>query len=84
MDIERRIDRLADLAERLQLLDRARQIGRTGTKFREQADVLDSNDGLTGEIRHQLHLLFGERANLLAIDGDSADQMIFLDHRHKH
>ena len=30
----------------------------------------------------QLDLLVGERANLLAIDGDGADQLIVLEHRH--
>ena len=30
----------------------------------------------------QLDLLVGERTDLLAIDGDSADQLVFLEHRH--
>ena len=31
----------------------------------------------------QLDLLIGERSNLLAIDGEHADQFIFLGHRNK-
>ena len=31
----------------------------------------------------QLDLLVGERANLLAIDDDHADQLIVLEHRHR-
>ena len=30
----------------------------------------------------QLDLLVGERAHLLAIDGDGADQLVLLEHRH--
>ena len=30
----------------------------------------------------QLDLLFGERADFLAIDGDGADQLGFLEHRY--
>src|SRR5262249_40374927 len=48
----------------------------------EQAAILDGDDGLVGEVRHQLDLLVGEWANLLAIDGDHAKQRIFLEHRH--
>ena len=35
-----------------------------------------------GEIRDQLDLLVGERLHLLPIDGDHADQLALLDHRH--
>ena len=31
---------------------------------------------------HQLDLLVGERTDLLAIDGDGADQLVVLEHRH--
>ena len=31
---------------------------------------------------HQLDLLVGERSHLLAIDGDGADQLVLLEHRH--
>ena len=48
----------------------------------EQPRVLDGDDGLGGEVRHQLDLLVGERADLLAVDGDGADQLVFLEHRY--
>ena len=36
----------------------------------EQARVLDGDDGLGGEVGHQLDLLVGERPHLLTIDAD--------------
>ena len=48
----------------------------------EQPRVLDGDDGLGGEIRDQLDLLVGERPHLLAVDGDRADQLVVLEHRH--
>ena len=48
----------------------------------EQAGVLDGDDGLGGEVRDQLDLLVGKGPHLLAINGDSADQLAFLEHRH--
>ena len=44
----------------------------------EQPRVLDGDDGLRGEILDQLDLLVGERANLLAVDDDCADEFIVL------
>ena len=48
----------------------------------EQPRVLDGDDGLGGEVLHQLDLLVGERTHLLAIDDDGADQLVLLEHRH--
>ena len=48
----------------------------------EQARVLDGDDRLGGEVRHQLDLLVGERPHLLAVDADRADQLALLEHRH--
>src|SRR5262249_51167472 len=39
----------------------------------EQARVLDGDDGLTGEVFHQLDLPIGERADDLPVNADSAD-----------
>src|SRR5262249_56936077 len=47
----------------------------------EQASTLDRDDRLRGEVLDQLYLLVRERADLLAIDADRADQLILLDHR---
>jgi hypothetical protein len=58
------------------------QIGRALTQFVQQARVLDSNDGLLREIVHKLDLLVREGTDLLAVDRDNADQIIFLHHRH--
>ena len=51
-------------------------------KLVEQARVLDGDDGLAGEVRDQLDVLVGEGAFFLAIDGDGADQLALLQHRH--
>ena len=80
--IERRVDRLGDLAERAQLLDRARKLRRAGAQFAEQPRVLDGDDGLVGEILHQRDLLVGKRPDFLPVDDDAADQYIVLEHRH--
>ena len=42
----------------------------------EQPRVLDGDDGLRGEVLHQLDLLVGERPDFLAVDGDGADQLV--------
>src|SRR5262245_201113 len=47
----------------------------------EQARVLDGDDGLGSEALDQLDLLVGEWADLLAEDGDSADQFTLFEHR---
>ena len=47
----------------------------------EQSRILDRDDGLGGEVRDKLDLLVGEPPGLLTIDGENADQLIFLEHR---
>ena len=61
-----------------------RQFIRAGPQFVEQPRVLDGDDRLGGEVRDQLDLLVGERANFLAIDGDGADDLIPFEHRNRH
>ena len=51
-------------------------------QFVEQARVLDGDDGLRGEILQQFDLLIGERAHLLAVNSDRADQLVVLEHRY--
>ena len=48
----------------------------------EQPRILDGDDGLRGEILHQLDLLVSKREHLLAVNGDRADELVFLEHRH--
>ena len=52
-------------------------------QFVEQPRILDGDDGLRGEVLHQLDLLVGKRANFLAIDGDHADKFVVPEHRHQ-
>ena len=46
----------------------------------EQAGVLDSDNGLAGEVLDQLDLLVGERAHLLAVNSDCTDDLVILEH----
>src|SRR5262249_43563051 len=48
----------------------------------EQARVLNGDDGLGSEVCHQLDLLVGEGADLLAINTDYADDLALFNHRH--
>jgi hypothetical protein len=84
LEVERRVDRLADVAERPQLLDRLSQFIGSGAQLVQQAHILDGDDGLAREAPDQVDLLVGERPNLLAVDGDGADQFVLLEHRDKH
>ena len=47
----------------------------------EQPRVLDGDDGLSGEVLHQLDLLVGERSYFGAIDDKGADQFVLFEHR---
>ena len=53
-------------------------------RFVKQPRVLDGNDGLGGEILHQLDLLVGEGPHLLPINDDDANELVFLQHRDGH
>src|SRR6516165_6173500 len=48
----------------------------------QQACVLDGDNSLGSEIRHQLDLLVGERPNLLTEDTERANELLSLEHRH--
>ena len=78
----RAADDLEHLRGRGLLLQRLAQIVGALAQLVEQPRVLDGDDGLGGEVLHQLDLLVGERAHLLAVDGDRADQLVVLEHRH--
>ncbi len=88
--IERRLRvgrRIADDFENFRgrglLLQRLGEIVGALAQLVEQPRVLDGDDGLRGEVLHQLDLLVGEGLNLLAVDGDHADQFVILEHRHR-
>ncbi len=74
---------MQDLGRRRLLLQRLGQIVGALAQFLEQARVFDGDDGLRGEIADQLNLLIGERPHFLPIDDDGADQLSFLEHRHR-
>src|ERR1700722_10153655 len=80
------------LEHRLQLTGRTRYdaqyLGSRGLLLQrlpqlvEQPRVLDGDDGLGGEIRHQLDLFVGEWTYFLTKDRNGADHLVFLEHRH--
>ena len=51
-------------------------------QFVEQARVLDRDHGLPGKVLDQLDLLLGKRSDLLAVDGDRANQPALFEQRH--
>jgi hypothetical protein len=84
LQIERRAERLADLAQRAQLLDRAGELGRALLELAQEPGVLDRDGGLVGEGFHQRDLAVGERPDLMAVDGDGAQQLARAEHRDRH
>ena len=67
--IERRVHRLRDLAERTQFADRAAKLVGALAQFVEQPRILDGDDGLAGEARDQRDLLVGKGTDFLADRG---------------
>jgi hypothetical protein len=75
-------DDLQDLRCRGLPLKRLGEIVGTLSQLVEEPRVLDGDDGLGGEVRDQFDLLVGKWANLLAIDRNDTDQLVFLEHRY--
>src|SRR5262249_33688978 len=50
-------------------------------KLVEQASVLDGDDGLGSKVLYQLDLLFAERLDVLAINGNCTNRLIVVKHR---
>jgi hypothetical protein len=83
LEVQRRADRAADLAERRELLHRVHQLGRPRSQLLEQTDVLDGDHCLVGERLEQLDLLRREGTAGGATDGNGADGSSFAEHRHR-
>ena len=66
------------------LLQRFAQIVGALAQLSQQPRVLDGDDRLMSKVLDQLDLLVREQANILAIDGNSANQLIPLEHWHQH
>ena len=82
LQVERGVDRLADLAERAQLLDRLRKFARARLHLVEQPHVLDRDHCLVGEGCDQLDLLVGERPHLVRAQDQHADRAPLAQQRH--
>ena len=79
--IEGRADRPPDLAERLELLDRLRQLTRPRLELPEEAHVLDGDDALVGERPEQRDLSVGEGLHDSPGHRDGANRLAVSDHR---
>ena len=73
---------MADLAERLQLRDRARELVGPGAQLAEQARVLDGDHGLVGEGPQRRELLLGQRPGRDAHHAEGTDRGVAAQHRH--
>ena len=78
-EVERRADRLPDLAECLELANGLRELRRAGFEFGNQPHVLNGDHRLVGERLQQRHLGFGKWAGLWATDGNRANRDPFTD-----
>ncbi len=70
------------LARHFELAALVLEFSGTSTQFGQQPCILDSNDGLAREVLDQVDLPVGERPHFLAINGDRADELVLLEHRH--
>ena len=64
VQVEGRVDRLADFPQGLQLFDRLHQFARARLQLLEQADVLDGDHRLVSKCLEQCELAVGERSSL--------------------
>src|SRR5262245_51065666 len=83
LKIQRRTDRLSDLAEGAKLANRPRQLLGPGLELTEQPRVLDGDDPLIGEGRYQLDLLLGERSDFVPMQAEYAQKNPVPDHWHR-
>jgi hypothetical protein len=74
-------DHAQDLARRRLLLEGLREVAVARLPLGEEADVLDGDDGLTGEGLEQGDLRTGERYRLAPRDRDGPDRLTIPQHR---
>src|SRR5262245_58382199 len=80
--LEHRLQTVRTTANDSEYVRRRRLLLERLAQLVEQACILDRNHRLPGEVADQLDLLVGERAHLLAIDPERADQVVVLEQRH--
>ncbi len=81
--VQGRVHHLSDLAERSQLLDRARELAGALVQRLEQAHVVDGDHGLIGESRDERDLALVEGPHFASVDRDLADTLVVPHHRHE-
>ena len=80
-ELQRRADRLPDLAQRRELADRARQRRRPLLQLLEEPGVLDGDHRLVGERLEQADLAVAEGTRLRAPARDGPDHLAIAQHR---
>src|SRR5215471_9625780 len=84
--LDQRIEHRVQIERRA--ADQLERVGRDGLPLKrlaelvKQACIFDGDHSLRGKILHQIYLLIIEGSDLLAIDSDSTNQVILLEHRH--
>ena len=79
LEVEGGADRLADRAERLQLVDLAGQLRSPRLELLDQTDAVDGDGRLNGERADDAHLTVVERADLVAPHVEGADHHVVDD-----
>ena len=82
LKVEGGADGLTDLAERLELADRAGELLRPRLQLAQQAGVLDRDHRLIGEGLEERDLVVGEPAGFAAGHRDRPDRLVVTEHRH--
>jgi hypothetical protein len=82
LDVEGRIDGLADFAERTQLFDRLGEFPSPRLHLVKQAHVLDRDHGLVGESGDQVDLPLCERLDRRAQEAEDAYRLAVTEQRH--
>ena len=82
VEVAARADGVADLPERPQLVDRAREVAPALLELLEELHVLDRDRALRGEGRGEADRLVVERLDLVAPERDDAEDALVHEHRH--
>jgi hypothetical protein len=64
------------------LLQCLREVSGALTQFVQQPRILDGDNGLSGEVRGQCDLPFGEGTNFLTDNRDNSNKLLIFEHWH--
>ncbi len=84
VDVEARAHGLADLTQRLQLLDVLRELRAARLELLHELDAVDRHRGLPRERRDDRHLPLVERADIVSPEDERTHQFVVDEHRRAH